>query len=163
MISAVEEEEEEEAHVSAVELLNPSHDEEETDEQDIIILRDKPRRQPSLRENLTNSLSRIGNRMRREKPPKLRRLQSTLDFDRLAKNELELKANLYWHIATPIKRWKVEGQVPIKLVLQLLKTLCLIVQVGVIMPPLKLFIQYHCGTVDHSHSHYNMYTDTLQY
>ena len=83
----------------------------------------------SLGQSLTNSLSRIGSRIRRGKPPKLQRLQSTLDFDDLAQNELELKANLYWHIATPIKRWKVERQVPVKLVLQLLKTLVLIVQV----------------------------------
>ena len=84
----------------------------------------------SLGQSLTDSLSRIGSRIRRgRKPPKLQRLQTTLDFDKLAENELELKANLYWHIATPIKRWKVERQVPIKLILQLLKTLVLIVQV----------------------------------
>lgn len=81
-----------------------------------------------MRQSLTNSLSRIGSRIRR-KPPKLQRLQSALDLDKLAQNELELKANLYWHIGTPIKRWKVERQVPVKLVLQLLKTFCLIVQV----------------------------------
>lgn len=97
-----------------------------------ILLRDNPKRQSykrkSVRQSLTNSLSRIGSRMRR-KPAKLQRLQSNLDLDKLAQNELELKANLYWHIGTPIKRWKVEGQVPVKLVLQLLKTFCLIVQV----------------------------------
>lgn len=85
-----------------------------------------------MRQSLTNSLSRIGSRMRR-KPPKLQRLQSALDLDELAQNELELKANLYWHIGTPIKRWKVEKQVPVKLVLQLLKTFCLIVQVILIV------------------------------
>ena len=105
-----------------------------TQEQEIVFLRDRTQSRPSsmrqsMRQSLTNSLSRIGSRMRRGKPPKLQRLQSTLDFDALAQNELELKANLYWHIATPIKRWKVERQVPVKLVLQLLKTLLLIVQV----------------------------------
>lgn len=65
-------------------------------------------------------------------PPlrKLQHLQSTLDLDHLAKNEQELKANLYFHISNPLKRWKVEKRLPIKLLLQVLKTLCLIVQVG---------------------------------
>ena len=121
--------------MSAVHLLNNNdrlERDEEANGEDVIILRDVTQscKTKSVRESLTNSLSRIGNRMRRGKPPKLQHLQSALDFDKLAQNELELKANLYWHIATPIKRWKVEGQVPIKLVLQLLKTLCLIVQVG---------------------------------
>ncbi len=59
------------------------------------------------------------------------RLQSQLDLDDLSRNEVELKANLYFHIGNPIKRWKVERVVPIKLLLQLLKTFCLIVQVWV--------------------------------
>ena len=62
---------------------------------------------------------------------KLRKLQSHLDFDQLAKNELELKANMYFHIGNPIKRWRVEKVVPIKLLLQLLKTFCVITQVCV--------------------------------
>ena len=64
-------------------------------------------------------------------PPlrKLQRLRSTLNLDQLAKNEQELKANLYFHISNPIKRWRVEKQLPIKLLLQVLKTFCLIVQV----------------------------------
>jgi len=68
----------------------------------------------------------------RQVPPplsKLKKLQSQLDFDQLAKNELELKANLYFHIGNPLKRWRVERVVPIKLILQVLKTVCLIVQV----------------------------------
>lgn len=80
----------------------------------------------------TSTLSRsISSRIKRKskKPPKLQRLQSTLDSNKLCQNELGLKANLYWHIGTPIKRFKVEGQVPIKLILQLVKTFCLIVQV----------------------------------
>ncbi len=59
----------------------------------------------------------------------INRLQSQLDLDDLSRNEVELKANLYFHIGNPIKRWKVERVVPIKLLLQLLKTFCLIVQV----------------------------------
>lgn len=118
----------------AVELLNGDLREREQSEPDLILLRENPRprqdsKRKSMRQSLTSSLSRIGNRMRGRKPPKLQRLQSALDFNELAQNELELKANLYWHIGTPIKRWKVEGQVPIKLILQLLKTFCLIVQV----------------------------------
>ena len=104
-------------------------------EHDVILLRDNSQHiskrksvRQSVRQSLTSSLTHIGNHIRR-KHTKLQRLQSTLDFDELAQNEVELKANLYWHIGTPIKRWKVEGHVPIKLVLQLLKTLCLVVQV----------------------------------
>ena len=65
-------------------------------------------------------------------PPlrKLKQLQSTLDLDQLAKNERELKANLYFHISNPLKRWKVEKRLPVKLLLQIVKTFCLIVQVG---------------------------------
>lgn len=125
----------EDARGSAAELLNGGVHKEEngtTSTSGGIHLRDKPKhrnsKRKSMRQSLTNSLSRIGSRMRR-KPPKLQRLQSALDLDKLAQNELELKANLYWHIGTPIKRWKVEKQVPVKLVLQLLKTFCLIVQV----------------------------------
>lgn len=124
----------EDARGSAAELLNGDVQKEANGTPaGGIFLRDNPKRQSYKkksvwRQSLTNSLSRIGSRMRR-KPAKLQRLQSTLDLDKLAQNELELKANLYWHIGTPIKRWKVEGQVPVKLVLQLLKTFCLIVQV----------------------------------
>ena len=60
---------------------------------------------------------------------RLQRLQSTLDFTSLARNELELKANLYFHICNPVKRWRVERIVPIKLLLQLLKTFVLLTQV----------------------------------
>ena len=128
-------------HTSAAELLNgsPPQDPEEPDEpmeSDWVLPRNKPdgwkrrrdSKRRSLRHSLTSSLNRI--HMRRHKPLKLQRLQSTLDQKELAQNELELKASLYWHIGTPIKRWKVDGQVPIKLILQLLKTFCLIVQVG---------------------------------
>ena len=123
--------------MSAANLLNGNLQEEVEEnrhsERDLILLRKGHRKQgskrKSVRQSLTNSLTRIGNRMRGRKPPKLQKLQSALDLDELAQNELELKANLYWHIGTPIKRWKVEGQVPVKLVLQLLKTFCLIVQV----------------------------------
>ena len=127
-------EEEESARESAAGLLNGGHvAEAQPSEQTPIFLREGSQRisrSRSIRESLTSSLSRLGNRMKRRKPPKLQRLQSTLDFDKLAENELELKANLYWHIGTPIKRWKVERQVPIKLVWQLLKTFVLIVQVS---------------------------------
>ena len=58
------------------------------------------------------------------------RLQSQMDLGNLSKNEIELKANLYFHIGNPIKRWKVDRVVPVKLLLQLLKTFCLIVQVA---------------------------------
>ena len=45
---------------------------------------------------------------------------------------MELKANLYFHIGNPIKRWKIEKVIPVKLILQLVKTLFLIVQVKLI-------------------------------
>ena len=70
-----------------------------------------------------------GQKLKRQKKKKLERLQSSLDLDALARNELELKANLYYHIGNPLKRWKVERVVPIKLLLQALITFCLIVQV----------------------------------
>ena len=126
------------ARVSAVELLNGHLQEEEEEngvqsEHSLVLLRKPFKKQgskrKSVRQSLTSSFTRIGNRIRGRKPPKLQKLQSALDLDELAQNELELKANLYWHIGTPIKRWKVEGQVPVKLILQLLKTFCLIVQV----------------------------------
>lgn len=60
---------------------------------------------------------------------KLQRLKSEMALEALAQNELELKANLFYHIGNPIKRWRVEKVVPAKLVLQLLKTFCLVVQV----------------------------------
>ena len=110
-------------------------------EQEIVLLQEMPTKKQSKKRNSkrqsnvlswTSTLSRsISSRIKRKsrKPPKLQRLQSTLDSNKLCQNELGLKANLYWHIGTPIKRFKVEGQVPIKLILQLVKTFCLIVQV----------------------------------
>ena len=70
--------------------------------------------------------------VRRPPPPRrtLQRLKTELDFNVLAQNELELKANIFYHIGNPLKRWRVEKVVPGKLVLQLLKTFCLIVQVA---------------------------------
>ena len=67
----------------------------------------------------------------RRPPPRrtLQRLKTELDLNVLAQNELELKANIFYHIGNPLKRWRVEKVVPGKLVLQLLKTFCLIVQV----------------------------------
>ena len=62
-------------------------------------------------------------------PRKLKKLQSRLNLNELAQNELELKTTLFYHIGNPIKRWRVERVVPGKLVVQLLKTFCLIVQV----------------------------------
>lgn len=129
----------EDARGSAAELLNGDVHKAgngTASTRDGIRLRDNPKqrnsKRKSMRQSLTSSLSRIGSRMRR-RPPRLQRLQSALDLDELAQNELELKANLYWHIGTPIKRWKVERQVPVKLVLQLLKTFCLIVQVSMLV------------------------------
>lgn len=114
---------------SAEEVVNGRHLESEDDSG--IVYRERQGSRPwSIRNSFTSSLGRIGSRIKRRKPAKLQRLQSALDLDKLAQNELELKANLYWHIGTPIKRWKIEKQVPMKLVLQLLKTLCLIVQVS---------------------------------
>ena len=57
------------------------------------------------------------------------RLKSHSDLNQLASNEVELKANLFFHIGNPLKRWKIERVIPIKLILQILKTLFLIVQV----------------------------------
>ena len=57
------------------------------------------------------------------------RLKSQLNFDHLGRNEVELKANLFYHIGNPIKRWKIEKVIPVKLILQLIKTACLVIQV----------------------------------
>lgn len=68
-----------------------------------------------------------------QRPPSrrtLQRLKTELNLNVLAQNELELKANIFYHIGNPLKRWRVEKVVPGKLVLQLLKTFCLIVQVN---------------------------------
>ena len=74
-----------------------------------------------------DSHSRQGQRPHHHK--RLQKLRSELNLEALAQNELELKANLFYHIGNPIKRWRVEKVVPGKLVLQLLKTFCLVVQV----------------------------------
>lgn len=68
----------------------------------------------------------------------LQRLKTESNLDVLARNELELKANVFYHIGNPLKRWRVEKVVPGKLVLQLLKTFCLIVQVSI-----SFFKGYH--------------------
>ena len=91
-----------------------------------------------------------GDRPRRsQRPPpqrrRLQKLQSQLNLSALAQNELELKANLFYHIGNPIKRWRVEKVVPWKLVLQLLKTFCLLVQVKHI----------------HAHMHYTNHRCTI--
>ena len=83
--------------------------------------------------SLSSSLMNLVKLKPRPHHKKLQRLQSQLDLDDLSKNELELKANLFYHIGNPIKRWKVEKVVPMKLVLQLLKTVCLLIQVYNIM------------------------------
>lgn len=57
------------------------------------------------------------------------RLKSNLDYVQLGRNEPELKANLYFHIGNPIKRWRIERVIPIKLILQLVKTVVLVIQV----------------------------------
>ena len=59
------------------------------------------------------------------------RLKSNLDLPQLGMNETELKANLYFHIGNPIKRWKIERVIPVKLILQLFKTVFLVLQVYV--------------------------------
>lgn len=56
-------------------------------------------------------------------------MKSQLDLEQLGRNEVELKANLYFHIGNPIKRWKIERVIPIKLILQVIKTFSLIAQV----------------------------------
>lgn len=131
---------EEEDHSSAAKALNPNLPEDSGMEPDVVLLsppsvrtRKHSRRSTaqSWRSSLSHSISHF--RRKPRKPPKLQRLQSNLDLDGLARNELELKASLYWHIGTPVKRWKVERHVPVKLILQLLKTFCLIVQVRLII------------------------------
>lgn len=76
---------------------------------------------------------------------KLHRLKSRLKMSDLSSNELELKASLYFHICNPLKRWKLEKLVPYKLVLQILKTVFLIVQVSV--SNYLLFIYYNCNNL----------------
>lgn len=78
---------------------------------------------PSVTGSMDLSLSSGEQRVR------LQRLKSRLTLHDLSQNELELKASLYFHICNPLKRWKVEKLVPYKLVLQVVKTVFLVVQV----------------------------------
>ena len=61
---------------------------------------------------------------------KLERLKSTASIDELSNSELELKANLYYHISNPLKRWKTDRSPPVTLILQLAKMFCVVTQVS---------------------------------
>ena len=61
---------------------------------------------------------------------RLQRLKSNLSVDELANSELELKAALYFHICNPLKRWKTQRKIPGKLILNLIKTVLILIQVS---------------------------------
>ena len=58
-----------------------------------------------------------------------RRCRSGACMKELSENERELKMNMYYHISNPISRWKTDRKFPVKLVLQILKTFCVVTQV----------------------------------
>eukprot|EP00731_Ephydatia_muelleri_P026758 Em0018g858a len=64
---------------------------------------------------------------------RLKKLRSSANLYQMSSNELELKANLYYHISNPIKRWKTDRSPPFMLILQVAKTICIVVQVILFM------------------------------
>ena len=62
---------------------------------------------------------------------KLEKLRSRADIQLLSNDECELKTNMFYHISNPIARWKADHSPPVKMVLQLLQTVCVITQVSV--------------------------------
>eukprot|EP00731_Ephydatia_muelleri_P026752 Em0018g852a len=58
----------------------------------------------------------------------LERLRSRADLLVLSNDELELKTNMFYHISNPLARWKADRSPPIKMILQLLKTFCIVTQ-----------------------------------
>ena len=60
---------------------------------------------------------------------RLKRLRSTASLYEMGSSELELKANLYYHISNPLKRWKTDRSPPVMLMLQVAITIFVIAQV----------------------------------
>ena len=52
-----------------------------------------------------------------------------VDIKNLVNNEINLKEALYYHICDPIERWRVKKVVPYKCILQIIKTLLILLQV----------------------------------
>lgn len=52
-----------------------------------------------------------------------------VDIRDLINNEINLKEALYYHICDPIERWKVKRVVPYKFILQIIKTVLILLQV----------------------------------
>lgn len=66
----------------------------------------------------------------------LERLRSRADLLVLSNDELELKTNMFYHISNPIARWKADRSPPIKMIIQLLKTFCVVTQAILFMQSL---------------------------
>eukprot|EP00731_Ephydatia_muelleri_P026749 Em0018g849a len=66
----------------------------------------------------------------------LERLRSRADLLVLSNDELELKTNMFYHISNPLARWKADRSPPIKMILQLLKTFCIVTQAVLFMQSL---------------------------
>ena len=62
---------------------------------------------------------------------KLEKLRSRADIQLLSNDECELKTNMFYHISNPIARWRADYSPPVKMILQLLQTVCVITQVSV--------------------------------
>lgn len=60
---------------------------------------------------------------------RLKKLHSTANLYQMSSSEMELKANLYYHISNPIKRWKTDRSPPLMLILQMVKTISIVAQV----------------------------------
>ena len=60
---------------------------------------------------------------------KLNRLRSAASFIQMSTSEMELKANIYYHISNPLKRWKTDRSPPVMLMLQVAVTICVVAQV----------------------------------
>ncbi|KAL5466992.1 hypothetical protein EMCRGX_G031157 [Ephydatia muelleri] len=69
----------------------------------------------------------------KESTIKRKKLRSSANLYQLSSNEQELKPNLYYHISNPIKRWKTDRSPPFMLILQVAKTICIVVQVILFM------------------------------
>lgn len=55
-------------------------------------------------------------------------MRSVGDIEKLAESEESLKLAVYFHICNPLKRWKTDRLIPYSLLLQLVKTVFVLMQ-----------------------------------
>ena len=60
---------------------------------------------------------------------KLVKLQSRSNLWASGTNEKELKANMYIHLSNPLERWRTDQILPLKMILQGMKTFFVLAQV----------------------------------